>query len=923
MVASGGSTSQRKAPTSSSKLEDQAATAALYVTTNQKVPSKPRGNYPLDEDGKLSAAGAATSLKYAHPHDLPSYPVVGVSNKESSAGAAASLANANHIDFEHWHPDSSASASAAAVLAKDHKGPEIWQPERSNAGLKAANLAQKEGGFVDVWKPGNAIATYGNSAAAQAVRLSGVLSPEIRGDSSAESKKKSLMAATGAMSMSRRRAGSTPVPVAAYPDAEHASANALNAATLAHRPSTKKAPAARQSSNDERPTSFDAARIHNIAKNNVSREMYGSHPPVALEVEEKRHNDVLHAAAISMAKRMFEVQQKQAAAAATDLRRSDSRAAATSVHGRRPSTQGSEDSATAAPMRLTSVEDAARKLAAERLAKLHDEHAAYRDYYGTNVPDRRSSMRSRLRRRASSEGNNAPEDEEKSRRIRSEMSVFNKSIVEVDTKKRQKDRDALLAAAQRNVKASMSGMDEKVFRETGQVGPSLLEEWEVKARAKAEAESKTRMANYGKVDIGGGKFLDQADVDAVAARNVQPLIDDMNEKAELQRAKQEEIRLDQERAKTQAEEDKARQKEVKAELKRAKEMERQEEKQRKAEEKRLAKEQKQRSKEPPTDPSVAVVPATVASPISHESTSESAPAASPTTASPPVAESSTAAVEADEGPSVTPALALVDPTPVSEPVASRPDTSSAIEVDSAYVSPADKTAESADNTTGTSSSTKGAEQKEKDRVRAWLLSKKERFSRRLSKAGTSKTGSGTGGTSTSSNDGDAETDDAVAAAAASSSTARKDKKDSGDKGRLRGKGIRIFGGPTVSGNPPGVVSPTVPAAVGEDGRHTSTSSLEQQQKERPDADSARDVALAGHSRRGGSVSPARSPSPVSSLERNDDDDDKYPVAGADLDDARDTVDESLMPPPPSVGAASSSASRRDSPVRPSRFSEDL
>ena len=36
------------------KLEDQAATAALYVTNAHK---QPKGDYPLDKDNKLSSAG--------------------------------------------------------------------------------------------------------------------------------------------------------------------------------------------------------------------------------------------------------------------------------------------------------------------------------------------------------------------------------------------------------------------------------------------------------------------------------------------------------------------------------------------------------------------------------------------------------------------------------------------------------------------------------------------------------------------------------------------------------------------------------------------------------------------------------------------------------------------------------------------------
>lgn len=585
----------------SSTLEEQAATAALYVTRSEKSTGQ-SGSYPLDEHQKLSAAGAATSLKHAQPQDLPSFPVLGLSNKSSSAGAAASLANAHQKPFEHWKPDPSASASAAAVLAKDYKPAELWHPEHSAAGSKAALLAAKEGASVDIWRPSKS--DYGNSAANIAVKVSSGLIPQADHGYTVDGKKKSLMAATGAMKSSRRRAGSTPVPVARYPDSANAASNALNAATLASRSSVRKPDQSDELQN--LPPSLDAARIHHVARNNISREMYTSHPPVALEVEEKKRQDTLRAAAVSMARQMYTLQQKTITDAAGKSR-SDGRDAAQSAHGPKSSTP-STATGDPAPMQFNNLEEAARRLAAERLAKLHDEHAAYRDYYGqASPPQSRLSVRGRPRRRASSDGH-VVDDEEQSRRIRAEMSIFNTRLAEVDLKKRQQDREALMAAAQRNVRASMHGMDERVFAETGKMGRPVKEEWDTKARAAAEAESKSRMVNYGKVNIGGGKYLDQAEVDAVAARRVKPVLDDINDRAEKQWARQMELRLEQEEMKRQAEIEKARQRELKAEQKRAKELEKHGERQRKDEEKLKRAEEKRHAKEAAhqtTEPTVA------------------------------------------------------------------------------------------------------------------------------------------------------------------------------------------------------------------------------------------------------------------------------------------------------------------------------
>jgi hypothetical protein len=133
----------------------------------------------------------------------------------------------------------------------------------------------------------------------------------------------------------------------------------------------------------------------------------------------------------------------------------------------------------------------------------------------------------------------------------------------VDAKKRQQDREALIAAAQRNVAKSLHGMDEKVFADTGKVAPSLLSEWEVKAHAAAQAKSDTRMENYGKVNIGGGKFINQSAVDLVAQKNVQPVLDEINEKAQAERERVAAAKMEQETQARKTAEQKAREREKK------------------------------------------------------------------------------------------------------------------------------------------------------------------------------------------------------------------------------------------------------------------------------------------------------------------------------------------------------------------------
>ncbi|KAL8696014.1 MAG: hypothetical protein Q9224_003016, partial [Gallowayella concinna] len=586
------------AGTKSNKLEDQAATAALYVTKSSKK-EQSKSNYPLDSDNKLSSASAATSLKYANPRDLPSFPITGLENGEAGAGAAASLANANHREFELWKPSASEPANKAAMLAKDYKPAPLWHPEQSAAGSKAADIAAKDGAHVDIWLPESTSA--GNSAAGQAMRAKG-LSPQIFRGSTADDNKKALMAATGAMSGNRRRAGSTPMAPPSYPDAANSAVNALKAATSVSRSAGRG-----NQTKPQQPVSLpiDAARIHNAAVTNLSREMYTANPPVAPEVEEKRKQEGLRAAAISMAKQMYDIQQKAIDAATNDMK-GDSHHAANSVQNRQPSLASSDDQKPVP--QYINLQEAAQKLAAERLAKMHDEHAAYRNYYGATQPvQKRLSIRGRPRRRASSDGSTPKGDEERSKAIRNQMSLFKDELAQVDAKKRQTDRDALMAAAQRNVKASMTGMDERVFNETGKASPAMTEEWETKAKARAKADSDARMVNHGRVNIGGGKYLDQSEVDAIAAGRVQPTLDEIAAKAEKQRARDEELRQQQlERERVAAEkvaDQKERDLKTKEEWKRFRGEEKaeartkkEEERAKKAEEKRVRDEEKGKSK---------------------------------------------------------------------------------------------------------------------------------------------------------------------------------------------------------------------------------------------------------------------------------------------------------------------------------------
>ncbi|KAI9701346.1 MAG: hypothetical protein M1820_006568 [Bogoriella megaspora] len=574
------------------KLSGSGANAALYKTDPAKGTSL-HGTYPLDKDGKLSSAGAATSLKHARASDLPGFPVVGI-DKQSAAGAAASLGWANQKPFEHWKPDASAHAGKAALLAHDYKMKPLWQPELSEAGSRAALLAHRGGPKLDLWQP--EASKEGNSAAGLAMKNKS-LSPQLDYGYTVDGKKGALLAAKGAVG--RSRSGSSPLPVKnLYPDAHNAPFNALNAATVAHKPSTRSIPEPEDADLLES-EAMQSARVTHL-RDNVSSEMFREHPPIRLEVEEKRKSDALRGASISMARQMQQVMDDTPSSDAFNEGQS-----AAVIAGNRQSMQSTRSlDIKQQAMQYIHLQEAAHKLAAERIAKIDaEDHSAYRKHYGFNIEPSRSrlSIRNRnLHRRASSEGKAASttsdDDEFRSRRIRHQMSQFHDQVAQVDAKKRQKDRENLLAAAERKVQSRMHALDERVFAETGKVSPAMMEEWDAKARAKAAKESEKRMENHGMVDIGGGKFLDQSEINRIAAERVQPTLDEVNHQAEQHRARDEEARLDEEEKKRQATTEREREKDLKAGQKRAKDEEKRASKQKKEEEKQARKAEKEAEK---------------------------------------------------------------------------------------------------------------------------------------------------------------------------------------------------------------------------------------------------------------------------------------------------------------------------------------
>ncbi|ATY66837.1 hypothetical protein A9K55_000917 [Cordyceps militaris] len=542
----------------------------------------------MPKSAQVSTAGR---LKYADPKDLPSYPSAGLSENGAAASAAATLGWANQKSPEPWRPDKTSSASAAAALAKDYKSSPAWEPTNSSGASKAALLAVGSAGAALKQPPiapnKSAHDNWGNSAATQAfnatrpapapaVSVAGggtaatqafqsnrasTAEPTVHSSPKKPTEQRSLAAAKGAMASAKT--GS------AHPSSTHkhhssleasAASSALNGATLAHRNSLMA----------QKPT---IKEVGAVPITNMTRNMFTSHPPVKVETDEER----IHQTAVEMARKMYQHQQKKLEQA--------------------KDAQNDQESTPFAGTYLN-LQDAAYKQAQERLAKLHDEHQQNRDaqeYYGnSSSPRRKFSMTNKLRRRADSDPD--PEDKVRSEKIREQMSMFSSKLSQVDTEKRAKDREALLAAAQRNVKARLQGMDEKVYNETGKRNASMLSDWEMKAQQAAQARSDTRAENKGKIDIGGGKFMTQEEINAIAVKRLQPVLDDINEKAENEHARVATLKAEEDARREELERIKAEERAEKEVARKKKEQERAEEKAKRDEEKQEAKAKKDEEK---------------------------------------------------------------------------------------------------------------------------------------------------------------------------------------------------------------------------------------------------------------------------------------------------------------------------------------
>ncbi|EAQ85961.1 hypothetical protein CHGG_07214 [Chaetomium globosum CBS 148.51] len=469
--------------------------------------------------------GHSGPLKYANAQDLPSYPSPGLKPGDAAASAAATLGWANTV--------------SPPASPRGHQS----ETPRSSDALLAAGWAQRQ------QKPPASPPSLWVSTAAN-LAFNATKTPALAAERPELSRQNSMRAAKGAMAGVRPRARSSPQTASEKaPNPPSSEGYALSAATIAHRPSP-------------RANAMSISETGAVPYTNMDRQMFTSNPPVKPETDEKNRADVLHASALAMAKRMYGQQQK----IIDNSARAHARSA--SFPGGDASSLASSQDEEQPPLVYHNLQEAAYRLAQERLAKLQEEHdkqRSFQEYYGSGTPQRTKfgTIKGKLTRRRSSSDGDLLEDRRRSEQIRKQMSLLNNKLSVVDEGKRKRDQEALLAAAQRNVRAQLQQMDKKVQSDTGRVPQVTMDDWGRKALVAAQSRSaSTAHENAGKVDIGGGKFVDRAEVEKVAAKNVQPLLDEINELAEEEKARLEEERLDEERRKEKAERERMREREI-------------------------------------------------------------------------------------------------------------------------------------------------------------------------------------------------------------------------------------------------------------------------------------------------------------------------------------------------------------------------
>ncbi|KAK6529986.1 hypothetical protein TWF694_003362 [Orbilia ellipsospora] len=648
-----------------------------------------------DAPTRRKTPASSAQLKRADPKDLPSYPSRGVSDLGLSAGRAAVLAASNSKSPELWKPDPIPAAGTAANLAKSVKSPEPWKsgplPNAATAALLAGDVPK----VPQAWQPSS------SASASKAASL-------VKDRKPAETK--------------RSPPQTTP--------------NALAAAGMANKSPKKVAtkPASTQT------PAYDINKINARASQNAQTTLASASQPRSLPSQsqtDKNMSDILRAAKTSMAKTSKSPPTRPISTLASSStpsmppnsyyshiptsppkpslepstektlnRQSSMAAASVAAYSDAFTHESVEEQSHRTPKYYPHLEEAARKAASERLARLQAEHDRARKASGLppswqpSGPHTRSitspaqqEQQRQTRARATSAAKSAvaagvpasapkkkseAADFARSMKIKSDTAKLGRQMDSVDKDRQARDYLALMAAAEKNVKSRMEALETKVAEDQGRVPKHLQAQWDAKARMLSEESERKRAAEQekkkGKIDMGGGLWYDQEDLERLAKGNVQPILDEINVKAEKERARLEALRVEKETQEREKKEAAAAVAGVKAEAKKAKALEKAaaksrrdaekaEERQRRAEFKEAQRQEKERQKNEKLAQRQVAAAAAIPIPITPER--EEAPAVYAEPEAPAQEEEMTRDIEG-ENLLAEPGMEHIEPRPMSQ-----------------------------------------------------------------------------------------------------------------------------------------------------------------------------------------------------------------------------------------------------------------
>lgn len=404
----------------------------------------------------------------------------------ASAGAAASLAHSTQGIPRH--------GPQRRVSVRDQKMPE----RRLSRDEERLSSASSKAAFLAVRDSPTSLARAPDEAAIGARKDINGLTRE---NTIEEEDPGAMAAATGAMSDSRRRSQTAP----AVPDGNICRGQALTAASTCHRAYR----------DDEIPLetideSINPGKLHDLAVAKTRRDLYGSRTRSGGFDEQARQRS-LHAAAVTLAQQLYTVMPMAEEMAAAEVSGFPSR--------------GGEESDEA--IRKRHLHHAAEKRATEQMAALNREQKLARDGEGS-LSRSRSFLPTRLKRRSASDTDAA--------HAGTERTWFGDDGGE----------DAfLMAAAQRNVEATLHDIENDISMQTGKPSPEKKQEWQKLIHERSGVGRDSDSAVMAKVtSTGPAVFDDDANVEYLARSNVRPTLDDINKRVKKKRVSDIEKELD-------------------------------------------------------------------------------------------------------------------------------------------------------------------------------------------------------------------------------------------------------------------------------------------------------------------------------------------------------------------------------------------